>query len=280
MAALVSCLCVTHNRVEILRRAVACFQAQTWPSLELVTVFDESNAETRDFLRSLNDDRIVMVEVPAAQRTMTLGARRNLAVDTAKGEYVAGWDDDDWHRSDRIETQMKVVEATGKPGCAFASWIVHDESEDVYYRSHTRIWEAGVFIRKSECLRYPDLSRREDTPMVHGLYKRGKLHLFECHGAYVYIHHGKNSSPSANWRRLLNRSTPLSETEATAYRTAQSATSAAQQSGGIAVANELNLTPNLSRLEHPRYIPRPLKVALLWIAGIGFLLYGAYRLLT
>ena len=37
---LVSCLCITHRRVSLLRRAVQCFLNQTWAARELVVLHE------------------------------------------------------------------------------------------------------------------------------------------------------------------------------------------------------------------------------------------------
>ena len=79
----ISCMCVTRHRVPLLRRAVDCFREQTHPKLELLIVFESDDDATRDFVASLNDDRVRGIEVAVSPK-QSLGALRNLAVAEAR----------------------------------------------------------------------------------------------------------------------------------------------------------------------------------------------------
>ena len=100
----VSCLCVTRNRAALLRRAVACFLAQTHPAREMVVLYEDDDAITRQYLATLSNPGVRPIEVPALPK-QPLGALRNLAVGAARGRYVMQWDDDDWHGPERIAAQ-------------------------------------------------------------------------------------------------------------------------------------------------------------------------------
>lgn len=56
---LVSCLMVTHSsRLKFVKRAIACFKAQTYPSKELVIVDDGPDEALNTFIKSLEDPEI------------------------------------------------------------------------------------------------------------------------------------------------------------------------------------------------------------------------------
>ena len=92
--ALVSCICVTRNRVTLLKRAVHSFLQQTYSPCELVIQYEADDVATRSYVRTLTDPRIVPTEVQAMPH-LSLGSRRNIALRDARGKYIAQWDDDD-----------------------------------------------------------------------------------------------------------------------------------------------------------------------------------------
>lgn len=46
---MVSCICITHNRVDFLKKAISYFQAQTYPNKELIILY-ENDPVTKDFV--------------------------------------------------------------------------------------------------------------------------------------------------------------------------------------------------------------------------------------
>jgi glycosyltransferase involved in cell wall biosynthesis len=107
MTGVVACLTVTKQRLDLLPRAVTCFQRQSYPDRELIVVNDADDG-TKEYLASLRDEKIVYVR--PEQVDLRLGALRNVALAHARGRYVAQWDDDDWHHPDRLAAQVTVLE--------------------------------------------------------------------------------------------------------------------------------------------------------------------------
>src|SRR5436190_287881 len=108
----ISCLCVTRARVNLLGRAVRCFLEQSHARRELLIVFDADDAATRQYVGALADVRIRGIEVAASPRR-ALGSLRNLAVAEARGQYVCQWDDDDWYHPDRLAVQLSALRESG-----------------------------------------------------------------------------------------------------------------------------------------------------------------------
>lgn len=93
---LVSCIMPTIKaRDEFRKEAVACFEAQTYPNRELVTVFDPG----------------------------TVGAKRNMACSRARGEIICHWDDDDWSHPERIADQIERLLSSEHPVTGYHSMI-------------------------------------------------------------------------------------------------------------------------------------------------------------
>ncbi|HKQ83922.1 MAG TPA: glycosyltransferase [Steroidobacteraceae bacterium] len=98
---LVSVYLATHDRVELLSRAVDSVLQQTYPHIELVIANDGSSDGTRDYLDALQrrEARVRVLHNPGS-----LGAprARNRAIQAARGALITGLDDDDRFHPERI----------------------------------------------------------------------------------------------------------------------------------------------------------------------------------
>lgn len=205
---LISCLCVTRARVTLLSRAVRCFFEQSHPHRELLILFDSDDADTRQYVESLNDERIRGVEVPSSPRR-SLGALRNLAIAEARGQYVCQWDDDDWYHPDRLSVQLTALRASGRPACVLSRWTCVDIESHRAYISPPRIWEGSILVERERMVPYPDLARGEDTVALNILAERQHVHMLDRPELYVYTFHGSNTWDRRHWAHLLGRSTVI-----------------------------------------------------------------------
>jgi len=80
---------VTRNRVYLAQTAVRVFQEQTYPEKELVILDDGQEDALQRWVEELNDSRIEYYRIPDEGKT--LGELRNLAVQKARGDYIAQW---------------------------------------------------------------------------------------------------------------------------------------------------------------------------------------------
>ncbi len=216
--AFVSCLCVTHNRVAMLRRAVACFLDQTYRFRELLVAYNADDNATREYLHSLYETSIVPVELPLSDE-ISLGAMRNAALAAAQGQYVAIWDDDDWYDPHRIDWQMRIIRRSGKKHCVLRRLLLYDSVHRKAYLSQWRSWEGSLVGLRAEVPEYPNLERQEDTPVVASLHKEDKLAFLDAPQLYVYVYHGTNSCTRRHWDEFLLRyGQVLSEADAARIR--------------------------------------------------------------
>ena len=198
----VTCMCVTRGRVRMLRRSIQCFLNQTYGDRELVVVYESDDEATRQFLAELGETSIYPVEVPAVPR-LTLGALRNIARQAGTGKYVAQWDDDDWYSPTRLAEQMRAIRETGKRGCVLARWTLYDCLTKRAYVSNARPWEGSIVVERAILPPYPDVAKREDTPVVDELIRQGQLTLLDRPELYIYTHHGKNTWDRHHWEQIL-----------------------------------------------------------------------------
>jgi glycosyltransferase involved in cell wall biosynthesis len=195
----------------MLRRAVACFLAQTYPDRELVVLYPPDDRVTGHYLAGLGDPSIRPVEVPAG---LTPGTLRNLAVEAARGHYVALWDDDDWHAPTRLAEQIAAGARAGRQGCVLLRLMLYDETTHSAFLSARRTWEGTLVAERSVLPPFPDLARGSDTPVITRLMEEQKLVALDRPGLYTYVYHGTNTWNRAHWEtNLLPYATPLSPEE-------------------------------------------------------------------
>jgi Glycosyl transferase family 2/Methyltransferase domain len=104
---LVSCLMPTFDRRPFVPRAIRYFLQQDYPRSELIIV-DDGTDNVEDLVPA--DPRIRYLRLPERR---TIGAKRNLACEHARGELVVHWDDDDWSAPWRLRYQVDMLRAQG-----------------------------------------------------------------------------------------------------------------------------------------------------------------------
>ena len=107
MAALVSCIMPTFERPAFVARAARHFLRQRYADRELVVVDDGAISAEPSLPR---DNRIRYHRLPARA---SIGAKRNVACEIARGEVILHWDDDDWMAPTWIATQVETLTRTG-----------------------------------------------------------------------------------------------------------------------------------------------------------------------
>lgn len=108
----VSCLMVTQpGREHLAAEAIADFQAQTWPDpedRELVIVTDGGSEHVLALLDARGADAVGTFRV-SRLTPRPLGALRNAAIASARGEVLVQWDDDDRYAPNRLECQARPL---------------------------------------------------------------------------------------------------------------------------------------------------------------------------
>lgn len=146
-----------------------------------------------------------LVDVPPGWH---LGAKRNAGLESASGDFIVQWDDDDWYHPARIEQQLRTCRESGGEHAVFLRrQIAYAFDLDTAY---VREFPAnrGVCIHASilhprSDLRYPqDLTMGEDTAFLCSWLKRGQILLFDNDPfLYVRLSHGRNVCPRAHIMR-------------------------------------------------------------------------------
>ena len=103
---LVSAIITTHDRQDLMVRAVKSVLSQTYKNLELIVVDDASDERADELLKEFN---LKYIYIPKEESKGGNHAR-NTGILAAKGEYIAFLDDDDYWLPMKIEEQMAVIE--------------------------------------------------------------------------------------------------------------------------------------------------------------------------
>src|SRR5690554_6805784 len=109
----------THNRVDLLQRAVGSVLNQDYKNIELIIVDDNSEDGTSNYLTMLAQSES---RLKYFRNDSNLGAcsSRNKAIFSAQGEFITGLDDDDYFLSNHISSLLNA-------------WVVRQEGTVAVY---------------------------------------------------------------------------------------------------------------------------------------------------
>lgn len=138
---LVSAVVTTHNRTELLPRALDSVAAQTYPNMELIVIDDGSDEDVKSIVKSYSD----VLRVDFIRNNNALGAchARNQGIEAAEGYFVAGLDDDDQWHLERIE---KLVNAYSDD----YSFVTSDVR--MMYKKGSPVWHKKAVITLDDLL--------------------------------------------------------------------------------------------------------------------------------
>ncbi len=196
-AGLVSCIMPTYNRRRFVPQAIRYFLRQDYPNRELIIVDD--GADTVGDLAPA-DPRIRYERLPSKK---SIGAKRNLACELARGSLIVHWDDDDWMADWRLSYQVSSLTGTaGKEVCGLSGvyYFAPRAGRSWFYQypAGGKSWVAGntLCYRKDSWRAKPfaDVNEGEDTQFVWARAASSILALTRPE-FYVGMVHECNASP-------------------------------------------------------------------------------------
>lgn len=140
---LVTAYIPTRNRVDSLERAIKSVIEQTWSPIEIIVVDDASDDGTPALLKKYSKSH--SVKVIRNEQSIGAAACRNLAIQQASGEFVAGLDDDDIWRPKRVELLMEAF------GNGYAGACSHDRLD---FGNRELVWKKKPLITLQDLLFY------------------------------------------------------------------------------------------------------------------------------
>jgi len=140
----VSVIMPAHNAGTYIEAAIQSILTQTHQDFELIVVNDGSTDDTKAILQQFHDPRINVIDNP-----IKLGQpkSRNIALESAKGKYIAVMDADDISIPHRLETQIRFLESN--PDYALIGSYAYQIDESGSYQSIIILQTEDGVIRKS-----------------------------------------------------------------------------------------------------------------------------------
>ncbi|NUV69872.1 glycosyltransferase family 2 protein [Streptomyces sp. CAI-121] len=167
---LVSVVMPVYNSVATLGAAVRSVLTQTHGDVELLITDDQSTDGSMDLLREIaaQDERVMPESAPDRGGA---GRARNLAIERARGDYVAFLDSDDMWLPEKMEKQLAFA-AEGDAPLTFTSYFKMDAN----YDGESTDWVPnGRVIRAREHVDYRAMLRRDYIGALTAMYDRNVL---------------------------------------------------------------------------------------------------------
>jgi glycosyltransferase involved in cell wall biosynthesis len=206
----VSCVMVTANRKALCRRAVLCFERQTYPTRELV-VIDDGEQDLADVLCRLGAGQVIYRKIPPSADNV-LGRLRNIALEIATGAVIAQWDDDDWYHPERLAKQVAALEE-GYDACCLSATLMHLDNARFADHPYIGLLKDGVpgsiVHRRSGRIRYAEERRGEDTLYLRQWWMARYTQLPRADaGLFIRCFHGGNTWEERHFRTRLRNTLP------------------------------------------------------------------------
>jgi glycosyltransferase involved in cell wall biosynthesis len=139
----VSVIIPTHNRAEVLGRAIASVLGQTWADFQIIVVDDGSTDATARVLAEFDDPRLTGMH----QENKGVSSARNQGIAASNGRLIALLDSDDYWMPDKLEKQVRFMAESGFAIC---------QTDEIWIRNGVRVnprfkhaKPAGWFLERS-----------------------------------------------------------------------------------------------------------------------------------
>jgi glycosyltransferase involved in cell wall biosynthesis len=133
----------TYKRHKYLKNAIDSVLSQTYTDFEMIIVDDnppgsDERIMTEELLKKVIDPRIHYVQ---NENNLGGAGSRNVAIDLAKGEYVAFLDDDDMYLPDRLKVQVEAMMANNWEVSVMDGATFQYETGEPVSERHQHLWD-------------------------------------------------------------------------------------------------------------------------------------------
>lgn len=167
---LVSVVMPVYNSAVTLGSAIRSVLTQTHSDLELLVTDDRSSDASMDLLMEFarQDERVLPESAPERGGA---GRARNLAIERAKGDYVAFLDSDDMWLPSKVERQIEFAKKADAP-LTFTSYFKMDADHD---GESTDFIPNGRIVRAREHVDYRAMLVQDHIGALTAMYDRSVL---------------------------------------------------------------------------------------------------------
>ncbi len=117
----VSVIITTYNRASLLCRAIESVLAQTFQDFELIISDDSSTDETEQIVKEFQKNEKRIKYIRTESNSGGAAVPKNMALQEAKGKYIATLDSDDKWLSKKLEIQVQAFLESKNPKLGFIS---------------------------------------------------------------------------------------------------------------------------------------------------------------
>ncbi len=183
-----------NDRTPFVDAAIRAFEAQTYPTKQLVIVSDnDAQVDALRVRQFKSPTKVVGIGGPRS-----LGELRNEGLYHADGDYVCQWDDDDYYHPERISYQMRYCGAG--LACVLLHQVRYSFANDcafVYRQSRPGQGIHGTVLHhKRAGLEYEKIGKHEDSHFLNTFFPGQALQIINndvLPEAYIRFHSGLNT---------------------------------------------------------------------------------------
>ncbi|HAX77744.1 MAG TPA: glycosyl transferase family A [Cyanobacteria bacterium UBA11372] len=140
---MISVIIPVYNGEQTIRETINSVLNQTFSDFELIVINDGSQDSTLEIVSSIPDSRIKIFSYPNSGQAIS----RNRGIERASGEFIAFLDADDLWKPNKLEAQLKALEANPQAAVAY-SWTDFIDKDGQFLGTGTRINYSGNVYEK------------------------------------------------------------------------------------------------------------------------------------
>lgn len=217
----VTCVIPSYKRCDTVTRAIDSVLAQTYKNIEVCLVDDnipgdEYSQKLQESLKKYAGDS--RVRYITQEKHINGAVARNVGIKTATGEYIGFLDDDDEWLPEKIERQMKVLQADPSLDAVTALWTLYEGGKEVrkcapytaenlqfkVFLRDVAVFTSTVLIKKSAIERFGgfdgELLRHQDLQFLVDALRVSK---FEVLPEYLVKLHADSEINRPNVEKLI-----------------------------------------------------------------------------
>lgn len=166
----VSVVLPTYNAGQFLRETMETVLAQTFDDFEFLILDSASSDDTIEIIRSFNDPRITLTELPFVCEA---AIKRNLGFAQARGEFIMMMDADDIYVPERLARQVAFLDANPQVHVVGSNYITFEEGKpdlEVLLPAEDSQIKANFLSVVGSGIHSPTVLMRRDFMMEHSIY--------------------------------------------------------------------------------------------------------------